>query len=237
MIVTGCPRSGTSLMLHLLAGSVSNYEVKTNKDFKRMREDGDFIIKGPTLLLNKPVRPVIMLRDPRSVLTSQVGTQYIPGRMGAAFHPGYFVNMYTLANGKNFGLMHFYLRILDYLANDKDCLVVRYEDLVSDPTEQQLRVGRYWNLRYHAQWSDYPWDIKKMKYGWEDKLNGIRPIDDGHDWRDHMERVNDVYMEHPELQFLLEAFGYEDDTSWAEAPDGEYAIEPPLTTTIKVGAQ
>ena len=211
-------------MLHLLKGSVTSHQVKADKEYKRIHEDGDWIIKGPMLVLNHPVRPVIMVRDPRSVITSKMGNT-----------GDYFMDLYTFAarKSKSVGLMHVVLAIAHYMVNG-GALIVKYEDLGANPNEVQNRVGDYWGLEYNREWSGYPWDLPE-EHKWVDKLNGYRPIDAGHDWRDHRGRVNSVLSAHPELQLILELLGYEQDMDWIEgidAPLWQQRADRSLTITV-----
>lgn len=233
MIVCGTPRSGTSLMLMLLKGSVSNVPVKSDKEYKRVEEDGDWIIKGPHLVLQHPVRPVIMVRDPRSVLTSRLGTHQTKQRP-----TDYFYDMYTFdhRNRRGVGLMHCALAIAKYM-NERSALIMKYEFLTKYPEVAQRQVGEWWGLEYHRDWSEYPWNLSKSDRDhkvWDYKLNGVRPIDPGHDWRDHMDRVREVYTEHPELQLVLELFGYEQDTSWLGDIPPPVWEHKPASVTVKL---
>ena len=197
MVVCGFPRSGTSLVLMLLYGSVTNRKVKADRESKRLDwqylDGEEIIIKGPHLLEQKPERPVIMLRDPRAVITSRMGTH--TGGKGS-----YFIGLEGRTK-RSAGIYGLFLLAKEY--TQETACFVKYEDLVADPDAVQRRIGQWWGLDYSRKWSDYPKDWKLPDLGgWDFKLNGVRPIDKGHDWRDHMPRVEGQNQE--QIQEILE---------------------------------
>lgn len=195
MIVCGFPRSGTSLTLILLYGSVTNYPVRSDREGKKLewqwRDGQEVILKGPHLLAQFPERPVILVRDPRSVVTSKVGDSYFIG-LGPP-------------NGRTLGIYGLFEIIRDHYSSG---CIVKYEDLVRDPDSVQRRIGEWWGLEYSRPWSEYPnnWNIPLIGM-WARKMNGIRPIDQGHDWRDHMDRLEQQDKE--QMREILAYFNYD----------------------------
>lgn len=214
----------------LLAGSVTNVKVKADREHKRLDQqfvDGEeVIIKGPHMLLLKPERPVIMVRDPRAVITSRLGAHT------ANRASDYFCGPYecTGRKGRNWGVIPMTLAVLQYdrpfAARGRDGMVVKYEDLIKDPDRIQKQVGAYWKLEFDKKWSEFPenWPDTLLQL-WDHKLNGARSLDSGHDWRDHIDRIKQVYKEHPEFHEILELLHYERNTDWLV----ENGIEPHFT--------
>lgn len=207
-------------MLMLLAGSVTNYKVKADREHKRLDQqfvDGEeVIIKGPHLLLYKPERPIILIRDPRAVITSRLGSHT------AQRTSDYFCGLYECKGrkGRNWGVIPMALIVKQYEDTTplgRKGLVIKYEHLIKDPDRIQRQVGAYWGLEFDKKWSEFPenWPDTYLQL-WGHKLNGARPLDSGHDWRDHMDRIRRVYQEHPELQEVLELLHYERDPSWLD---------------------
>ena len=198
-------------MLVLLYGSVTNYKVKAERESKKLEwqwENGEeFILKGPHLLALKPERPVILVRDPRSVVTSVMSAQRDPNL-------NYFIGLEP--RGSQMGIYGLFEVIRDHYSKH-DHLLVKYEDFVSDPDKTQDLVGDYWGLEYSRRWSEYPKDWRIPNIGkWEDKLNGVRGFDSGHDWKSHIPRVRKQFKNNPQIQDILEYFGY-DGSDWQGA--------------------
>jgi hypothetical protein len=207
-------------MLMLLAGSVTNYKVKADREHKRLDQqfvDGEeVIIKGPHLLIQKPERPIIMVRDPRAVISSRLGAHT------ANRTSDYFCGLYECngRKGRNWGVIPLALIVMQYsdtTALGRKGLIVKYEHLVSDPDRIQRQVGAYWGLEFDRKWSEFPenWPDTYLQL-WDHKLNGARPLDSGHDWKDHLPRIKEVYEKNPELQEILELLRYERNTDWLE---------------------
>lgn len=204
-------------MINLLKGSVINKVVKVDREYKRLSDDSpDVIIKGPHMLMLKPIRPLIMIRDPRSIITSKMGTH--------TDNPtDYFCSMSDCTGKKKAGALQMYWVVMN-LRRSRKALVIKYEDLISHPAWIQSRVGGFWGLEYDRCWTHYPtgWGTEYLKL-WDHKLNGVRRLDSGHEWRDHIKRVKQQFEEHPEMQEILEIFGYEKNDSWLD----EHGIERP----------
>ena len=191
-------------MLLLLKGTVRNKEVFIDGESKRFADEEFVICKDPDALCTIPdlKRPIIMVRDPRAVLTSEF------------IEPGhYLVAGDVLSNGKHPGLIknHTVMRRNYYEEN-----IFRYEQLVHIPDQMQHRIGDYWKLEFDWEFSDWP-DLPRLpeiSQMWAKKMGGRRPIDSGHDWREHMQRVRQQFDAFPELFNIVTDLGYEEDDSW-----------------------
>lgn len=198
-------------MLVLLYGSVTSHTVKAERESKKLEwqwENGkELILKGPHLIMLKPERPVILVRDPRAVVTSVMSAHREPNH-------NYFMGLE--GRGKQAGIYEIFEVIRDHYSKH-DHLLIRYEDFVADPDKTQGRIGEYWGLEYSRPWSEYPKDWRIPNVGrWEDKLNGVREYDFGHDWSGHVSRVRKQLKQNPQMQEILEYFGYEKDATWQE---------------------
>jgi len=224
MIVCGFPRSGTSLLLLLLQGSVTNMKVKADREHKTLSQQfigsEEVIIKGPHLLMQKPHKPLIIVRDPRSVITSRMGS-HTANREG-----DYFCGMVDCKGRKarSQGVLQMGWVLMEYMTHKRKGMIIRYEDLVSMPDIMQRDIESYFKLEFDRKWSEFPngWNESLLEL-WDHKLNGSRPLDNGHDWRHHLPRVRSQFKEHPEMQELLCILGYEKDDSWLD----DYGIPRP----------
>lgn len=183
LVISGCYRSGTTLMLMLLAGTVSSHSVYTEREAVVPEE----ICKNPWASVERPLRrPILMVRDPREIVSSMLSLK-----------GGYFVT----------GAM--VLEAFDAMARYPASSHFRYADLVSNPDKMQERVGEYWELEFSRKFSDFPHaDVDYLSSA--TIMNGVRPIDRGHDWREHRERIEEQFDAAPRLYDVLNAWGFAD---------------------------
>lgn len=204
MIITGCSRSGTSLLLALLYCTVRNKEVLIKGELNEGANHGNKISKNPSAVIEVPnlKRPCIMVRDPRSIVTSQ-------------WHTGeYFIGGDFCKNGKDPGVVPSFKAMMTYPAET----YFHYEHLIRRPDQFQDRLGQYWGLEYSNEFSEWPRfpkeKMERVSAVWGRKMNKVRPFDDGHDWRDHMPRIRQQFDAFPELAGCVTVFGYETSTDW-----------------------
>lgn len=191
-------------MLMLLKGTVRNKEVFIDGESSRYIEDQFVICKNPEALttIKDLKKPIIMIRDPRAVLTSEFMKQ-----------GHYLVAGDVHSNGKHAGLIKNYEVAR---RNYKEENFFRYEHLVSRPDQMQARIEGYWDLEFDAEFSDYPVlpRLNKLSDMWRKKLQGVRPLDSGHDWKDHMPRIRQQFDAFPDLFGIVRALGYEENDDW-----------------------
>lgn len=140
-------------------------------------------------------RAIIMVRDPRAVLTSKHWSN--PDE--------YFVSADRCLRHK--GLLAMWQAI-----KAKEGYRLRYEDLVASPDREQCRLGDEFGLDYRGKFSSF--HKAHIPDRLERPLNGIRPVDKGHDWREHMPRIEEQFTKFPQLFDVLIEMGYEADRSW-----------------------
>lgn len=218
ILICGFPRSGTTLLQMMLENGLPEarrfgYEVggwraatyswrnhamvisKVPHDVFRLQALKDFY-KGRKAQL----RIILMVRDPRDVLTSQRKTGgpkgYVVGPQRWRDHYQAFVRW----------------------QNDPDAMLVRYEDLVSDVDGQQARVEAFTGEKMSTPFSHFH-DIERPDFDTQ-TLNGLRPVEQSLLFRwagpDHHARIEEVLREMPDLPQILISLGYEPDDSWIE---------------------
>jgi len=198
IIHCGFCRSGTTLLYNMLRTTVRGYRFfDREKPGAQVADDDRVITKRPLDVFWASGRPrIISVRDPRAILTSQHWS-----------HPGeYFCGADRDLNGMP-GLLPQWQAI-----QELDGGVVRYEELVRDPATVQSRLGERFGFEYVGHFADF------WKHDTPDMLtrtlNGKRPIDSGHDWRDHMPRLRQQFDRWPELHGVVEGLGYEEGSEW-----------------------
>ena len=191
VLICGPPRSGTTLLFCMLRYAVTSHKTLANEAIPAAGSIG----KVPHRMLQGPDNAIVLMRDPRAILTSVHSAPQFRGK--------YFVAADRCINRRQ-GLLE-YAKALDKCTNP---LVVRYESLVADT----WWVERILANRYGMEFSPH----RPMEEFWkgnhgpklEYALNGKRPLDSGHDWRKHMERVWSQFKDHPRLFRIMEEWGY-----------------------------
>ena len=142
---------------------------------------------------------ITMIRDPRSVITSQ--HKNLPGV--------YFCN---------FRIWNDCYQAAKELKGHPHNLNVQYEDLVQDPDAVQDRIQQAFPfLKKLRDFSDYH-KIAKPSSDANAALGGVRKIsgDRIRSWQNHLPRIKYEYEQHPELANILNNEGYEQDNAWTE---------------------
>lgn len=206
--VVGCHRSGTTLMAELI-GNCFAIDGRVNHEQALWEPvpltSGVFLTKKPpdtvrlkrAFLLDPDLYVIAMIRDPRGVITSRHESR-----------PGvYFSSFWRWAR---------YLRAIGELEDHPRYLVVRYEDLVTDPDAVQDRIAAAFSfLRPTGPFSRFPEGAEVHERA-RISLNGLRAVDPAglSRWRDELPRVKGELLRHPEMTDWLVRLGYEPDDGW-----------------------
>ena len=146
------------------------------------------------------LKTIIMIRDPRDVLSSR--------HIKTGDH-AYFQNIDQWKDIHAHVMQH---------CNDPDVMVVRYEDLVTDPNTVQAKVEAFTGEQSERRFNDAPAAIRPDFD--THPLNGVRPVDCSRVGRwarsEHRLRMEEILRELPALPQILIDLGYETDTSWTE---------------------
>lgn len=206
--ITGCPRSGTTLLAEMARTCFrcdGADEHETSVLNKVPREARIYITKLPgeldLLNLLMPVdvslHGVYIERDPRAVITSV--------HAGAV---GRYATDYTTWQTSH--------RLAAGLASNPRFLKLRYEDLVNDPDEIQAGLMRKFPwLEKIEDFSNYHQTARSSEHSLV-AMNGLRPVSSDRvaSWRRNLERVKEELVRHPEMPDELIECGYERDAGW-----------------------
>ena len=208
--VVGCPRSGTTLMIELLATCFKNdgYYHREMSIFEEPEPGCDlFFSKKPTDI--KHIKPlfeadrnlfiIYMIRDPRDSMTSIHKAQ--PDR--------YF---------SNFRIWKECADSASAIAASSRFVLIRYEDLVVKPDKIQAQ------LMAHFPFLEKTHDFSNFEHfsGSSERsmlaMGGLRPVSATTmgNWKKHLPRVKAQLMLCPHLANALITYGYESDNSWQE---------------------
>ncbi len=218
ILICGFPRSGTTMLQLMIENGIPDA-----KRFGReiggwraatycWRNHAKAITKVPHDLFrlaplryfyakrNVDLKIILVLRDPRDVLTSRRKTG------GPA---GYVVSSERWRR---------YYEAFKRHQNDPDVITVRYEDLVADVETQQERIEAFTAETMAVPFSDFN-QVDRPDFD-TSTLNGLRPIEQSLVARwaadNHRDRIRQVLHELPEIPQTLIDLGYAPDTSWTK---------------------
>jgi hypothetical protein len=195
-MVTGFPRSGTTLLYCMLRYAVDGYEFLL-REVPELRQG--FITKSPTAVFS--IAPahgshcIVMLRDPRALLTSQ--------HEGEKFREqGYFISAHSHLSSSSKGVCEWWEAIKKLVG----ALIIRYEELLEDPRRIQQVIAERFGLRYRDM--RYFEDFHKESHGevFETAMNGLRPL--MRRTRLNERRIDEQFRTYPELYRVCEEMGY-----------------------------
>jgi hypothetical protein len=206
--VTGCGRSGTTLLVEMMRSSFrcdgpSHHETSILKAPPRgfsvyiTKHPGETAFLHRLLVADPNLCGIHIYRDPRSVICSV-----------HAKATGHYAVKFS-----SWKKEHVHAR---GLASHPRFLEVRYERLVAAPNEVQEDImGSFPFLEPTGRFSSYHKRAQPSRDAVQ-ALNGLREVDADRlePWRHHLPRVKDQLMRHPEMTDILIELGYEVDSSW-----------------------
>lgn len=218
IVICGYPRAGTTLLLAMMEhalpharrfrGEISAWRAATfawrNHSVVLTKKPDDIFalhrLRNFYAGRDANLRILLMVRDPRDVLTSRHAT--------TGPH-AYFEQVDA------WRVCHEYVRLYRH---DPDVLVVRYRDLVTQTGTTRRRIEAFTGVRSERGYKDFhnasldDFDTRP--------LNGIRPVDASTigRWRDpeHRERIEQILREVPDFCDILVEMGYEPDAGWVD---------------------
>lgn len=232
LLVTGQSRAGSSLLYSMLQRTLRDFNVP-GAEFparavihmpgdtcsRRGYDLFDFDRIAETARGRKRLDMVVMLRDPRDILTAY--DPRLPDDYVCSADRSYF----TAAQGGPQqilpGVLAVHERITQVVASDacpNGVVMLKYEHLVDEPRRVQHLLADALELRFDGDFGDYhPREIES--HGPD--LTGVRPADAPRlaRWRVpyHRDRIIDQFTRFPALHDMVEALGYEPDRSWFDS--------------------
>ncbi|MBE9639687.1 sulfotransferase domain-containing protein [Salipiger mangrovisoli] len=232
LIVTGYPRSGSTMFYNMLRHTLQDFALYEQElpAARLLEQPGNQCTKRPKDVFDVPrlmqlnrgrkrIDLVITLRDPRDTLISRhvaVPDDYFIGADHCYFVPGNRPPQFT-----DPGLLANHKMILQISASGlfpQGVFFLKYEDLVSDPEAVQQMLGEGLDLRFDGKFSDFHTASIPGTLAWS--LNGVRPVEQRRErkWArpEHRARIIDQFTRFPVLHDILFQLGYEDDRGWFE---------------------
>lgn len=225
--VVGARRSGTTLVAELVGncfdidGRIDHEQslwVPMPEQWRVLltKKPPDTMHMKRAFLADENLYAIAVVRDPRAVITSR---HY--GRPNE-----YFCSFWRWEQ---------YVQMIMSMQDHPRYLVLRYEDLVAQPDEEQRRIAeRFDFLTQTCAFSRFPEGAEVHEHA-QGSLNGLRSVDQASltKWREHLPRIKGELLKHPNLSDWLIRMGYEADASWeAELAEvepwfGDYKNEKP----------
>lgn len=220
LLICGFPRAGTTLLQMMLENAMPyarrfgrevggwraatycwrNHAVVISKvphDLFRLDDLREFYSRRSAKL-----KIILMLRDPRDVLTSQ---RKLPGSDREEYVVG-------------FARWRKYYEQFREQCDRGDSLLVRYEKLVTDVDEEQKRIESFTGEPTVVPFRSFH-EVPRSDFD-VSTLNGLRPVETKllYRWKQpqHRERIAAALREIPELPTALCDLHYEFDESWIE---------------------
>lgn len=202
ILVTGCARSGNTLMCHLLGTGYRNTRILRGERVPQSQEakKGPVVIgKRPgalrslgTLLEQPDFGAVLMMRDPRDTITSK------------HWRDEYWTNSHQWIKAA---------RLIDAYRDHERILLVFFESLLKYPLLVQQYVAERFSLTPSRPFSECHQYFDVGDAQGIAAMHGARPIDRsriGH-WQETPEkraRVVEAFKQVPELSIWMDRFGY-----------------------------
>lgn len=206
--VTGCGRSGTTLLVEMMRSSFKCGEDSAhersilspppaNPSVYISKCPGEVGLLAPLLEADNDLYGVHIYRDPRSVICS------IHGKATES----YATNFPSWKRAQvAAGSLRWHPRFLE----------IRYEQLIENPDGIQQDIERACPfLERRGCFSSYHENARPSEDAVQ-ALNGFRRVDPGRmdSWKNHLPRVKEQLGRHPEMVDMLVALGYENDDTW-----------------------
>jgi len=216
-ILTGFPRAGSTMLYNMFRYSVTNctfYEREMmatkvlNEKTTRMTKRPQDIFKCKELSESTKTQFILILRDPRSVLTSIHANS--EGRYKCSWNYSLKTSTKGIC-GQTPGLKDY----CEVLPQVPDPIIVYYENLVRDPNAEQIFLETQMpELNFERNFSDFYKVVPPEKL--THQMNGLRPPDPEtiDKWKEHPKRIKDQVEKFPEILDVLIELGYAKDKEW-----------------------
>lgn len=229
ILVTGQSRAGSSLLYSMLQRTLTGFNIPGpefparavihmpgNTCSRRGYDLFDFDRILATADGRKRLDLIVMLRDPRDILTTY--DDRLPDDYVCSADQSYF----TAAQSGPQQILPGVLAVHDQIAriaSSQDgphgVIMLKYEHLVEEPRRVQNLLADGLELTFSGDFSQY--HAREIEsHGWD--LTGIRPADAPRvqRWRapHHRARIIDQFTRFPKLHEMVVDLGYEADQSW-----------------------
>ncbi len=170
---------------------------------------------------------IVMLRDPRDIITSY--DPRMPDDYACSADKSYFVASQGKPEQILPGVLKVHSRIQEVIDSgllNESVVMLKYEHLVENPGRVQSLLAKTLELEFDGDFADFH---KREISTHGSDLMGYRTLDQSRieKWRapHHRDRIIDQFTQFPELHDMVISMGYETSTDWFDAfRDGQGRI-------------
>lgn len=239
IIVTGYPRSGTTMFYNMLRTSIKNYQFLDHEYPASLGvgiDNENRITKRPLDIFfledirnnnkyGKDLSLLICIRDIRSIITSfqkSVSDDYFIG-----YDHQYFVAPDGQISYSNPGIIAIHNAIISAFSNPSfKKIIIKYEEVLKNPQQIQDILQKELGFEYLDVFENFYKNDIPQDLSWA--LNEIRPIDKTkiESWKKpkHVQRIKSQFTRCPALFDILIQYGYEKDRLWYEEFKKSFSI-------------
>jgi len=212
IIVCGFPRAGVSLLYYMLAWALPDefkrYPRQTSA-FRVLNDPGPKLTFAPSDLFwikelairSSDVRFLVVVRDPRGVLTSKDSSGQ------------YCIDWDKSALPNILGLKQFYeMAVSDAVLSNELVYRTSFEDIVCHSQPMRERISTFLGIRLYGIFEEF--HLRKDH-------QHLKPLDFSrvHRWKNDkgdMDRVHNQITRFPEIKIALDVLGYSGGRSWLD---------------------
>lgn len=234
LLISGQGRSGSTLFYSMMQYALDGFvmpdqEIRAtqiiphpaNTCSKRPFDVFEFdAIRAAADAAGKRLDMIVMLRDPRDILTSF--HSLVPDDYFYSADLCYYLYGDNGPTKTLPGLLPVHLQTLAILksgAFPQGVFLLKYEHLVADPDRIQQMLADNLDLEFTAKFTDF--HKGRIAGAHAHAMNGVRPLSDDRvqKWRapEHRDRIIDQFTRFPMLHDVVIDLGYEADTAWFDA--------------------
>ncbi|WP_407492330.1 hypothetical protein [Pseudooceanicola sp. MF1-13] len=160
---------------------------------------------------------IIMMRDPRDILTSVHSK--VPDDYFCSADHCYFIGGPGAPTKTAPGFLMMHMATVEVLNSGlfpQGVFLLKYEHLIDDPARIQTMLAEALDLPFKADFTDF--HKGQIGAAHQSAMNGVRPVsaDRVQKWRSpqHRDRIIDQFTRFPVLHDILIDLGYEESTAW-----------------------
>jgi hypothetical protein len=243
ILITGYPRSGTTLLYNMLCASLASFSFEYGEvpAASSIWKRGNRVTKRPFDIFDikqivaknihhKELIVVILVRDVRDIITSfhpfGPGT-YMIGFEGCYLFRGNYPDYQKCFEGPGIGQFYRAIKACESMV-DLKVLALRYEDLILEMPKAQSHLAHELGVEFSMPFGEYHKHTERHGIKYEGKRAALDPALVKTDkpvtkayvgrWKhlDHAGRIQAQFTKYPDLFAILQEYGYESDNVWFE---------------------
>lgn len=231
IVIAGQGRSGSTLFYNMMGATLQGYRFYDQEvpAVQALAAPGNGCTKRPYDIFQAPqivktaaqygksLELIVMLRDPRDILTSR--HQGVKDDYFYAADHAYFISDNAAPSFTSPGFLPVHKAILDVTQSGiftDGIFFLKYEELVENPEAIQALLAEQMGLTFKGSFRDF--NKREIPEVLQRPLNGVRDVETSRrrKWKapEHHARIVEQFTRFPVLHDVLISLGYEKDQSW-----------------------